>query len=182
MKTEVMYLNQPSLSTMRARVVDIVRLEGKSVVRVDRTPFYPQGGGQPSDTGWIEDMNGFKNRVKSVFVSERQTIDHVLETSRNPDVEIGQNVYLHIDMDVRNAHSRLHSAGEVICAAVHELGYVTWKMSSACHFPGQCRVVFDDDGEITDMPEFTVLLEDHVNKILRDDHEISSNMQEVAKI
>lgn len=50
--TERLYYNDSHLIEFEARVVDVTeRVSGWTAVILDRTAFYPTGGGQPSDTG-----------------------------------------------------------------------------------------------------------------------------------
>ncbi|MBV8624340.1 MAG: alanyl-tRNA editing protein, partial [Herbaspirillum sp.] len=51
--TERLYLTQPALSA-DIEVLSCTLLEdGRHAVRLSATPFHPQGGGQPSDVGWL---------------------------------------------------------------------------------------------------------------------------------
>ena len=52
--TERLYYNDSHLIEFEARVVDVTeRVSGWTAVVLDRTAFYPTGGGQPSDTGTL---------------------------------------------------------------------------------------------------------------------------------
>jgi alanyl-tRNA synthetase len=52
--TERLYYNDSHLIEFDARVVDVTeRVSGWTAVVLDRTAFYPTGGGQPSDTGTL---------------------------------------------------------------------------------------------------------------------------------
>src|ERR1044072_924215 len=55
--TERLYYNDSHLIEFEARVVDVTeRVSGWSAVVLDRTAFYPTGGGQPSDTGVLNGL------------------------------------------------------------------------------------------------------------------------------
>jgi len=50
--TERLYYNDSHLTEFDARVVAVTRTaDGRGAVALDRTAFYPAGGGQPTDTG-----------------------------------------------------------------------------------------------------------------------------------
>ena len=49
--TERLYYDDPYLIRFAACVVDSLEWEGQPAVLLDRTAFYPTGGGQPTDTG-----------------------------------------------------------------------------------------------------------------------------------
>ena len=52
--TERLYYNDSRLLEFDARVVDLSeRDDGAVAVTLDRTAFYPTGGGQPNDTGML---------------------------------------------------------------------------------------------------------------------------------
>jgi len=55
--TERLYYADSHLIEFEARVVDVTdRVSGWTAVLLDRTAFYPTGGGQPSDTGTLEGL------------------------------------------------------------------------------------------------------------------------------
>jgi alanyl-tRNA synthetase len=55
--TERLYYSDPHLIEFEARVVDVTeRVSGWTAIVLNRTAFYPTGGGQPSDTGTLDGM------------------------------------------------------------------------------------------------------------------------------
>jgi alanyl-tRNA synthetase len=69
--TERLYYADAYLRTFQARVVDRLEMAGRPAVVLDRTAFYPEGGGQPADRGTL-------NRVDVVDVQTRETDGAVL--------------------------------------------------------------------------------------------------------
>jgi alanyl-tRNA synthetase len=53
MRTERLYNDDPYLTEFQAEVIDVLPYEGKYGIVLDRTAFYPAGGGQPWDTGYL---------------------------------------------------------------------------------------------------------------------------------
>src|SRR5262245_32413270 len=54
MVTERLYYSDSHLIEFEARVIDVTeRVSGWTAIVLDRTAFYPTGGGQPSDTGTL---------------------------------------------------------------------------------------------------------------------------------
>ena len=75
MSTERLYYRDSHLTEFDARVIEhAADARGRAGVRLDRTAFYPEGGGQPSDTGVIEDA-----RVVECIDEEEAGVLHVLE-------------------------------------------------------------------------------------------------------
>ncbi len=78
--TERLYYADAYLRTFQARVIDRVKVNGQPAVVLDRTAFYPEGGGQPSDRGAL-------NRVDVVDVQTREADDEVLHILSAPLAE-----------------------------------------------------------------------------------------------
>lgn len=91
--------------------------EGKFVV-LDNTAFYPNGGGQPHDTGKIITDSG---EYDVVFVGKfGGKISH--EVSEG-GLKVGDKVHGIIDWERRYKLMRMHSASHVLCGMFHnELG------------------------------------------------------------
>jgi alanyl-tRNA synthetase len=81
-----LYYDDPYLVRFSARVVDTLEWEGQPAVLLDRTAFYPTGGGQPNDTGVLRAAgaageSGAPADVRVVDVVERPgdgAVVHVL--------------------------------------------------------------------------------------------------------
>jgi misacylated tRNA(Ala) deacylase len=82
---------------------------GASAVALNRTAFYPTGGGQPHDTGTLGDA-----RVVAVR-KEGDEVWHVLD---GPLPEAGAAVHGVVDWDRRHALMRTHSAMHVLCGVI----------------------------------------------------------------
>ena len=109
MATELLYLRNAYLVTFGANVVE-VDTDGRRV-GLDRTAFYPTGGGQPHDTG---DLAG--QRVTDV----RKEGDQVWHTLGG-DGELpapGTHVHGTVDWDRRHALMRTHTALHVLCGVI----------------------------------------------------------------
>ena len=78
--TERLYYLDSYLRTFQARVADRLEVNGRPAVLLDRTAFYPEGGGQPSDRGTL-------NRVAVVDVQTREADDEVLHILSAPLAE-----------------------------------------------------------------------------------------------
>ncbi len=80
--TERLYYDDPYLVRFTARVTDSLDWEGQPAVVLDRTAFYPTGGGQPTDTGVLRPLGDAPEpgRVPVIEVVEREDgeVLHVL--------------------------------------------------------------------------------------------------------
>ena len=52
--TEAVFYKDSYLTELQARIVGVTGND----IELDRTIFYPTGGGQPGDTGWFESSSG----------------------------------------------------------------------------------------------------------------------------
>ena len=103
--TALLYLTDAYLRSFTARVTE-VRETG---VALDRTAFYPRGGGQPHDTGTLGEA-----AVVGV-AKEGDTVWHTLE---GPSPSVGDEVEGMLDWDRRHALMRTHSALHVLCGVI----------------------------------------------------------------
>ncbi len=80
--TERLYYADAYLRTFEARVVDRLDVNGRPAVILDRTAFYPEGGGQPADRGTL-------NQVEVVDVQTREADGEVLHVLAAPLSAVG---------------------------------------------------------------------------------------------
>jgi misacylated tRNA(Ala) deacylase len=112
--TEELFRDDATLMECKARVVAV----GEGGVILNRTVFYPLGGGQAGDTGVLRLTDGRELLVTDTRKSKEHPggVLHVLA----PDalVAIGDAVTAQIDVDRRNAHRRFHTTTHLLCALV----------------------------------------------------------------
>jgi len=104
--TEPLYLDRSDRRTFEATVE---RVADDRVV-LDRTAFYPEGGGQPADTGTLA-ANGTTWRVTDV--QKRDAVYHALDGDPPP---AGATVTGELDGERREAHMRYHTAQHLLSA------------------------------------------------------------------
>ena len=108
--TELLYQTDAYLRTFTARVIAV---EG-SMVALDRTAFYPTGGGQPHDTGTL---SAGSKRWQVIDVRKQgDDVWHTLEGDGLP--EVGDEVTGEIDWAHRYKLMRTHTALHVLCGVV----------------------------------------------------------------
>jgi len=112
--TERLYYREPEREAWDARLLRAeARDDGWRVV-LDRTCFYPGGGGQPADRGWIDG-----EPVLDVWTSGEDII-HVL--ARKPPKE---RIRCRIDMDRRRDFMEQHTGQHIVSAALWRVGKYT---------------------------------------------------------
>jgi misacylated tRNA(Ala) deacylase len=90
---------------------------GEGGVVLDRTVFYPLGGGQPGDTGMLRTEDGREWRVVDARKGEGSRILHVLEAGATLP-EVGCKVQAVIDWERRHAHMRMHTCLHLLGAVL----------------------------------------------------------------
>lgn len=115
---EKLFYVDPYLKEADARVLEVKDLgNGRVALRLDRTIFYPEGGGQPSDRGIIEG-NGFKVTVEHVKETEDVWHEGMLE-GRLP--KPGDSVRMALDWERRYENMRNHTGQHVLSAVLKKL-------------------------------------------------------------
>ena len=98
-----------------ARVLAVEPAEAPTIL-LDRTVFYPGGGGQPPDTGTLRGAGGMAWAVRSARKSDGEIV-HELEPS-DALPAIGDDVEVEIDWSRRHRLMRTHTALHVLCGVV----------------------------------------------------------------
>ena len=114
MATELLFRSDAYLRSADARVVTM----SERGIELDRTIFYPLGGGQAGDTGMLVRENG--ERIAILDTRKGETFDSVLHVAApsSSQPEPGERVKLEIDWPRRHALMRLHTALHVMSCVV----------------------------------------------------------------
>ncbi len=111
-ETELAYLNDTYLMEDKAILLETGK-DAKGVFAVfDRTIFYPQGGGQPSDLGIIQ-VDEMKYNVVHVAFSEGKVL-HYLDNIDG--IKENSNVLMNVDSERRIINAKAHTAGHLLDA------------------------------------------------------------------
>ena len=98
-----------------ARILAVDAADAPTVL-LDRTVFYPGGGGQPADTGTIRGTDGRTWVVRSARKADGEIV-HELEPSNVPPA-VGDEVEVEVDWPRRHLLMRTHTALHVLCGVV----------------------------------------------------------------
>jgi misacylated tRNA(Ala) deacylase len=130
--TALLHLDDAYLREMSATVVGI---EGRGIV-LDRTVFYPQGGGQPGDSGLLLTAAGEVPVTVTRYSQDRSIVLH-MATDGAPLPGIGETVVGRIDWPQRFARMKMHTA-------LHLLSVVLpYPVTGGSVGDGEGRVDFD---------------------------------------
>lgn len=129
-------------------------------VRLDRSIFYPTGGGQPGDTGVLRWQGGEAPIVDTVKAEGNEVL-HVLapEAPRPP---VGTTVQAELNWERRYKHMRMHTALHVMSAVIK--GNVTGGQVST----DKSRLDFNLDGDVPTKEWVT----EEINKLLATDRPV----------
>lgn len=117
--TKALYLADSYVKEMNATIIDVAKEStNRWQVVLDQTVFYPRGGGQSTDQGFLY-TNAWKGKVNQALLKENKII-HYVEGDEPPAA--GTVVTGVIDWDRRYLHMRLHSAGHIVDFALYLLG------------------------------------------------------------
>lgn len=106
MSTDLSYLRDAYLTEFEATVVDV----REGAIALDRTAFYPTGGGQPHDTGTLAGLAVIDVR------KEDEVVWHSVTGGELPAV--GSSVRGELDWDRRHRLMRTHTALHVLCGVI----------------------------------------------------------------
>jgi misacylated tRNA(Ala) deacylase len=130
-------------------------------VRLDRSIFYPTGGGQPGDTGMLR-WDGGEAKVVDALKAEGGDVLLVLA----PDAarpSVGASVQSALDWERRHLHMRMHTALHVMSAVIK--GNVTGGQVGV----DKSRLDFNLDGEVPTKEWVT----DEINKLIALDRPVT---------
>lgn len=133
---EKLYYNRPYVKTFEAKVTGCSQgKDGTFEVLLDRTAFYPEGGGQPSDTGKLGEAS-----VLDVREKKEGTI-HVTDKP----LFAGSNVIGTIEWNRRFCHMQNHSGEHLLSGIVHK----HYGLDNVGFHMGKDEVTVDFNGNLT---------------------------------
>jgi alanyl-tRNA synthetase len=157
MSSERLYYTDSYLVEFDAVVREVHAREDRWKVILDRTAFYPASGGQPFDTGTLDEAH-----VLEVFDLDDGTIAHLVDR----ELEVNSRVRGHVDWSRRFDHMQQHSGQHLLSAAFErEAGAKTVSF----HL-GAATSTIDLDRELS--ADQVADVEEAVNRVLWEDREV----------
>jgi len=158
--TKELFRDDAYLKQCEAKIIEVTERGG---IILDQTVFYPTGGGQTGDCGYLE-MNGHKV-VIATTVKERDSSALIHVAADGQDLpQVGDQVTAVIDWDKRYLHMRMHTALHLLCSVVPcgvtggQIGYV------------KSRLDFDIGDMTLDKQQITADL----NQLIGQNHSVST--------
>ena len=111
METLRLYYEDCNMKSFLATVIGCEQTEKGYLIRLDRTAFYPEGGGQPCDLGKLGDV-----RVLDV----REKGESILHLCDGP-LEMGRKVMGMLDWDRRLDLMQQHAGEHIVSGVIHQM-------------------------------------------------------------
>ena len=167
--TMKLYYEEPSAVEFDATVLDSF----DDFVILDKTLFFPEGGGQPADTGFLTP----KDRNRALKVVDAQEVEGViLHKIENGGISKGAAISGRIDAERRIPHARHHSATHVVvCAARKVLGDHVWQ-AGAQKGEKRARIDITHFKRISDAERREIEL--LANRMVMEDKEIRASFED----
>lgn len=152
-----LYEQNPYLKECNSKIINVINDEDDILLILDKTIFFPEGGGQPCDTGYIGDS-------KVLYVYEKNNVIY-----HKVDIASSCNeVECKLDWDRRFDHMQQH-CGEHILSGVFLSSY---NIHNKGFHLGEDYITIDmDSNQITD--EMLQVVETKANKVITDNVDIT---------
>ena len=166
METRKLYYEDPFMKSFAVAVLSCEEAKGGCAVVLDETAFYPEGGGQPYDTGTL-------GGAKVLAVHEKGgVITHLCDRP----LPVGARVEGEIDWARRFDHMQQHS-GEHICSG---LLCERFRCDNVGFHMGADSVTIDYNADIS--WEALLEIEEEANRYICEDHEIDIHFYRGAEL
>jgi alanyl-tRNA synthetase len=177
--TDRLYYTQPYLREFDSSVTRVDMRDGRMLVTLDRTAFYPTSGGQPFDVGTLGSLP-----VVDVIDDEDGTISHVVDLSRadpqgSAGPAVGDTLHGTINWSRRFDHMQQHTGQHVLSAAFER---VASARTISFHL-GTESATIDLAREVS--PKEIAAAEDEANRIVWEDRSVSirfATAEEAARL
>lgn len=109
--TDQLYYLEPERTVFDAVILEVIKDKKKWKAVLDRTCFYPEGGGQPADRGWLNEA------AVTTVQKEKGVIYHYLDNALSPGPVKGK-----IDSQWRRDFQQQHTGQHIISGALWKVG------------------------------------------------------------
>jgi misacylated tRNA(Ala) deacylase len=158
--TQLLFRDDAYLRSCSARIVEV----SERGILLDRTVFYPQGGGQPGDSGALILADG--RRIAIADTRKGDGPEDVLHIPAPGGAlpSPGDAVTAEIDWDRRHRLMRIHTCLHLLCAAVPNAAVTGGQIAD-----GKGRLDFDVPGDALDKAAIAA----RINALIAADHAVA---------
>lgn len=159
--TEKLYYKDAYISEFTAEILEIATVDNRKAIVLDKTAFFPEGGGQPSDEGFIE----------NTFISDVLEIDGtVYHFGDVQDRQVGETVNCRIDFNLRFRRMQSHSGEHIVSGLV----FSEYAFDNVGFHMDNCLMTVDFSGVLT--KEMLKAVEEKANECVYKDVKISDEI------
>lgn len=160
--TEKLYFNDSFLDSCDSKVLDIINEDGCFLVELDKTVFFPTGGGQPCDKGHI---NG--NEVYDVTEADGK----ILHKLNSVNFFIGDCVTCKINWQLRFTRMQSHTGEHIFSGVAHNIFNVE---NVGFHMDNDCIMTVDFNKFLS--KEQLSVVERKANEFIYADYKINTKI------
>ncbi|MEA2089664.1 MAG: alanyl-tRNA editing protein [Thermoproteota archaeon] len=164
--TQLLYRCDAYLREFEAEVLKVVKQDNSFGVVLDRTAFYPGGGGQPADWGVIK---GRRGEIKVVNVQRTENMIVHVASQIFGKIERGDHVKGVLDWNRRYALMRNHTTAHLMAEAVRKALGAPVKIVSSAVEVKKARLDFNYDGSLK---PFFSKIEEAANRVVEEDRKV----------
>ena len=154
--TVELFRNDSYLKSYNSRITEIL----EDGIILDKTIFYPEGGGQPGDIGKIR-YNGQNIEIIGTRYQNKNIV-HLIE--KNNFLKINDKIDINLNWDIRYSHMKVHTCLHLLCSIIPA------PVTGGSIGDARGRLDFDIDMK----PDKELILK-QLNDLLNQDHLISIN-------
>ena len=164
MTTETLFRGDPYARTCDARIVAVNERGG---IILDRTVFYPTGGGQPGDSGTLKLAGGRKIEIATTVKGGPEDGDDAIvhvPAAGSAAPAAGDSVTAEIDWERRHRHMRVHTCLHLLSSVLD------YPVTGGQVGDGKGRLDFDIPEAGLDKDQITAAL----NRLIGEDHAVTA--------
>ena len=154
--TVELFRNDSYLKSYNSRITEIL----EDGIILDKTIFYPEGGGQPGDIGKIL-YNGKNIEIIGTRYQNKKIV-HLIE--KNNFLKINDKIDINLNWDIRYSHMKVHTCLHLLCSIIPA------PVTGGSIGDARGRLDFDIDIK----PDKEIILK-QLNDLLNQNHLISIN-------
>lgn len=147
--------------------------DGRTVLFLDQTVFYPQGGGSPYDQGIISSN---KAQFDVEEVRFKDGLVHHIGSYRSGTFAEGDAVELSVDEQRRLLINKLQSAGHLVDMAMRNCGYGDLIPTKGFHFPEGASVEYEGVIEAEERESAKAEIQEDLDRMISIGYEVKTRM------